>query len=246
MFVDVRRWTASNVDHPLTSVDRWVARWVAAPMGGESVPSVRVRQRARGPMYTALYRDPTGKQRSAGTFTSERAALRAGRRAESTVEIGGWIDQASGRITFRHYVEQVWLPSRHVEVSTMAGYRSYLDKHFLPFFGDHPMAEILPSIVQDWVTGAVSSGLSPTSVVKYHVMLHSVFKRAVRDHVILTNPCDGIELPKIPPRPRHIDFLHRAISVEQTIVEVSRKHSPTGQRMIVKNYPKDNEFRTLR
>ena len=138
------------------------------------------------------------------------------------------------------------------------------------------------------MTTAVASGLSPTSVVKYHVMLHSVFKRAVRDRVILTNPCEGTELPKIPPRktriltpeeydtlvsaipdrhrllvmtdietglrwgelialrPRHIDFLHRAISVEQTIVEVSRKHSPTGQRMIVKNYPKDNEFRTLR
>src|SRR5665648_586713 len=150
MFVRVRRWTASNVDHPLTSVGHWVARWVAAPMGGESVPSVRVRQRTRGPMYTALYRDPTGKQRSAGTFTSERAALRAGRRAESTVETGGWIDQASGRVTFRDYVENIWLPSQHVEVSTMAGYRSYLDKHFLPFFGDHPMAEILPSFVQDW------------------------------------------------------------------------------------------------
>jgi integrase len=47
-------------------------------------------------------------------------------------------------------------------------------------------------------------------------------------------------------RPHHIDFLRRTISVEQTIVEVSRKHSPTGQRMIVKDYPKDNEFRTLR
>ena len=47
-------------------------------------------------------------------------------------------------------------------------------------------------------------------------------------------------------RPRHIDFLRRTISVEQTIVEVSRKHSPTGERMIVKDYPKDNEFRTLR
>ena len=152
------------------------------------MPSVRVRQRTWGPMYTALYRDPTGKQRSAGTFTSERGALRAGRRAESTVETGGWIDQASGRITFRDYVQQVWLPSRHVEVSTMAGYRSYLDKHFLPFLGDRPMAEILPSIVQDWVTAAVGSGLSPTSVTKYHVMLHSVFKRAVRDRVVLTNP----------------------------------------------------------
>src|SRR5450756_3234800 len=168
--------------------------------GGDSMPSVRVRQRAKGAMFTAMYRDPSGHQRSAGTFTSERAALRAARRAESKVETGGWIDQASGRITFREYVEQVWLPSRHVEVSTLAGYHSYLDKHFLPFFGDHPMAEILPSLVQDWVTTAAASGLSPTSVTKYHVMLHSVFKRAVRDRVIVTNPCEGIELPKIPPR----------------------------------------------
>src|SRR5665648_805884 len=204
MFVRVRRWTASNVDHPLTSVGHWVARWVSARMGGESVPSVRVRQRARGPMYTALYRDPSGRQRSAGTFTSERAALRAARRAESTVETGGWIDQASGRITFRDYVQQVWLPSRQVEVSTLAGYRSYLGQHFLPFFGDRPMAEILPSIVQHWVTAAVASGLSPTSVTKYHVMLHSVFKRAVRDRVSMTNPCEGTELPKIPPRKARI------------------------------------------
>src|SRR5450830_1925266 len=173
-------------------------------MGGESVPSVRVRQRARGPMFTALYRDPTGRQRSAGTFATERQAERAAHRSESTVETGAWISASAGRVTFRGYVEQVWLPSRHVEVSTLAGYRSYLDKHFLPFFGDQPMAEILPSIVQDWVTAAAASDLSPTSVVKYHVMLHSVFKRAVRDHVILSNPCEGIELPKVPPRKARI------------------------------------------
>ena len=253
------------------------------------MPSVRPRLTADGRRrYVALYRDPTGRQRSAGTFATERQAERAAHRSESTVETGAWISSAAGRVTFRDYVQQVWLPSRHVEVSTMAGYRSYLDKHFLPFFGDRPMAEILPSIVQDWVTAAAASGLSPTSVAKYHVMLHSVFKRAVRDRVILTNPCDGIELPKIAPRkariltppeydrlvtaiperfqllvmtdietglrwgelialrPRHIDFLRRTISVEQTIVEVSRKHSPTGERMIVKDYPKDDEFRTLR
>ena len=253
------------------------------------MPSVRPRSTADGRRrYVALYRDPTGRQRSAGTFATERQAERAAHRSESTVETGAWISTAAGRITFRDYVQQVWIPSRHVEVSTMAGYRSYLDKHFLPSFGDRPMAEILPSIVQDWVTAAAASDLSPTSVTKYHVMLHSVFKRAVRDRVILTNPCEGIELPKIPPRktriltpdeydqllaaiperfqllvmtdietglrwgelialrPRHIDFLRRTISVEQTIVEVSRKHSPTGERMIVKDYPKDNEFRTLR
>lgn len=102
-------------------------------------------------------------------------------------------------------MENVWLPlSRQVEVSTLAEYRSYLDKHFLPFFGDRPMAEILPSSVQDWVTAAVGSGLSPTSVRKYHVMLHSVLKRAVRDRVIVTNPCESIELPKVPPRKARI------------------------------------------
>src|SRR5665647_3492232 len=47
-------------------------------------------------------------------------------------------------------------------------------------------------------------------------------------------------------RPRHIDFLRRTITVEETIVEVSRKDSPTGERMIVKPYPKDDEPRTLR
>ncbi len=47
-------------------------------------------------------------------------------------------------------------------------------------------------------------------------------------------------------RPRHIDFLRRTITVEETIVEVSKKLSPTGERMIVKPYPKDDEPRTIR
>ena len=46
-------------------------------------------------------------------------------------------------------------------------------------------------------------------------------------------------------RPRHIDFLRRTVTVEETIVEVSKKHSGTGERMIIKPYPKDNESRTF-
>jgi hypothetical protein len=43
-----------------------------------------------------------------------------------------------------------------------------------------------------------------------------------------------------------VDFLRRLLCVEETIVEVSKRHSPTGQRMIVKPYPKDDEPRTIR
>jgi integrase len=238
--------------------------------------------------YTGYYRDPAGRTRSAGTFASERAALKAARKSEGKVEDGSWIDRTAGRIIFTDYVGNVWWPSRHLEVSTRAGYRSYLDKHFLPYFGAMAMADILPSTVQGWVTQAVESGLSARSVVKYHVMLHGVFKRAVRDRVIAYNPCADTELPKVVAkktriltpeefdrllaqiparyvplvlteietglrwgelialRPRHIDFLRRTITIEETIVEVSRRTSPTGDRMVVKPYPKDDEPRTLK
>jgi hypothetical protein len=112
------------------------------------------------------------------------------------VREGAWHDHSRGQVTFAEYVETVWLPSKHVETSTLAAYRSYLDKHFIPTFGRRPMGKILPSEVQRWVTTATEHGLSPASVSKYHTMLHSVFERAQRDRVVTFNPCAHTELPK--------------------------------------------------
>ena len=237
--------------------------------------------------FRAYYRDPDGRTRSAGTFPSTRAAMRAANREQGKVGDGSWLDPVLGRITFRDYVETIWFPSRQIEPTTRVAYRSNLDKHFLPAFGDRAMTKILPSTVQEWVTKAVESGLSPQSVKKYHVMLSSIFSRAVRDRIIAFNPCQETELPKIIKserktitpeqyrrlldaipdrfkdlvvtdietglrwgelialRPRHIDFLRRAVTVQETIVEISKKHSPTGQRMIVKPYPKNDRPRVL-
>ena len=247
--------------------------------------------------FTAAYRDHAGRIRSAGTFDTRRAAERASNRQDDKVSDGSWIDPAAGRITFQHYAEDVWLPSRHLEVTTRAGYRSYLRIHFVPFFGEMQLARVMPSTVQEWVNqagqprvvdGKQHVGLSPRSIAKYHVMLHSIFARAVRDRLIAFSPCEATELPKIvikssrtltpeefaslleqiparfkalvmtdietglrwgelvALRPRHVDFLRRTITIEETIVEVSRKDSPTGARMIVKPYPKDDEPRTLK
>lgn len=238
--------------------------------------------------FTAVYLDPDERERSAGTFDAKRVAERAARVAEEAVRNGGWIDPSHGRIKFRDYVERYWWPSRHLELSTRAGYRSYLDKHFIPYFGEKPMSGIAPSTVQAWVTSACAAGLAPQSVVKYHVMLHGIFKRAVRDRVIVRNPCSDTELPKVVAkrlrilspeefdrlleflparylpmvlteietglrwgelialRPQDIDFLRRIIAVERVVVEVSRKISPTGERMVIKGYPKDNEPRSIR
>jgi integrase len=241
--------------------------------------------------FIACYRDPEGKERSAGTYSSRRAAERAGNREEAKVHQGTWHDHSRGQVTFADYVQTVWLPSKHVETSTLAAYRSYLGKHFIPVFGKRPIGKILPSEVQRWVTTAThpptGKGLSAASVAKYHTMLHSIFERALHDRVITFNPCAHTELPKrikkptrtltpaeyqailaalpaqhrlmietaintglrwgelIALKPRHLNLATGRLSVEETIVEVSLKNSPTGQRMLTKPYPKDNEPRTL-
>src|SRR4051794_23632407 len=160
--------------------------------------------------FVACYRDPEGRQRSAGTYSSRRAAERAAHREEAKVRDGAWHDHSRGQVTFAEYVETVWLPSKQVETSTLAAYRPYLDKHFIPTFGKRPMGKILPSEIQRWVTTATrtnsagpttgtgptdSRGLSPASVRKYHTMLHSIFERAQRDQVVTFNPCAHTELP---------------------------------------------------
>ncbi len=129
------------------------------------------------------------------------------------------------------------------------------------------MANILPSHVQTWVNEAVDRGLTPRSVVKYHVVLHSISRQAVRDRIIPFNPAADIKLPKvvrrqrqiltpqefgailneIPDRwgelvalgPRHIDFINQRIHVEQIALELSKRNSPTGQRIVFKDYPKE-------
>jgi integrase len=58
------------------------------------------------------------------------------------------------------------------------------------------MARILLSLVHEWVTKATAEGLSARSVGKYHVMLRSIFERAVRDQLILITRA-STELPKI-------------------------------------------------
>jgi hypothetical protein len=70
--------------------------------------------------FVACYRDPEGRQRSAGTYSSRRAAERAANREEAKVREGAWHDHSRGVVTFAEYVQTVWLPSKQVETSTLA------------------------------------------------------------------------------------------------------------------------------
>ena len=118
-------------------------------------------------------------------------------REEQRVLAGQWHDHTAGTVRFREYVESTWLPSKHLEPTTMASYSSNLNRHFFPFFGTKQLSQITPALVQDWVTKAAADGLSPRSICKDHTMLHSIFVRALRDQLILANPCAHTDLPKV-------------------------------------------------
>src|SRR5215213_1808361 len=75
---------------------------------------VVARQGSQGTKFKACYRDPSGAERSAGTYSSRRAAERAGQREEQRVREGRWHDYSLGATTFRDYVEKTWLPSKHM------------------------------------------------------------------------------------------------------------------------------------
>ena len=100
------------------------------------------RRGAKGTSYMGCYRDPNGRQRTVGSFSTRRAAERAAVKEELKVNDGQWHDTALGKISFRDYVETSWLPSRQIEPSTLAAYQTYLHRHFYPAFGTMQMARI--------------------------------------------------------------------------------------------------------
>lgn len=202
----------SPVPHRYRELGRWTVAYAVQ------------RNYKSGVRFTGFYVDPDGVKRLAANHNTRRDALRAAHREEQRVLAGSWHNAALGAISFRDYVERDWLPSKHIEATTRAAYVSNLNKHFFPFFGRRAIAKITSSLVQDWVTQASASGLSPRSIAKYHTLLHSIFKRAVRDQLIVVNPCEHTELPKVIARksrtltPEEFDALIRAVPEQHRVM----------------------------
>jgi integrase len=249
--------------------------------------------------WYAIYYTPDGVQRSGGGFSTKRDAERAAIKLEQQAAVGTLADASRGKLTFAGYIERYYWPAaQHLESTTLAGYRSNLDSHFLPRFGRLRMNKIVASTVQAWVNevsaeaedfdGARKPALSPRSVRKYHTLLHSIFERAIIDRVVTINPCAHTVLPKfvktpkksitpeqfetllsqIPPRyrlmvlvaietgvrwgelaalrPLEVDLDAGEIHVRRVVLEVSKKITGADSVWTIRDYPKDNEHRTIR
>lgn len=140
--------------------------------------------------WRGSYRDEAGKQHTK-SFKRQVDAKRWVATEESKVVRGDWIDPAAGKITFATFYtdwapRQVWLSStrENADLAT-AGVT----------FGDMPLRSIRRSHVEAWVKN-MTARLAPTTIDTRFTIVRGVFRAAVADRLIASDPTLGVVLPR--------------------------------------------------
>jgi integrase len=164
-------------------------------------------ERARGPVWYAKYRLPDGRQvqkklgpawtargrPATGYFTKRlaedwlRSTLEQARRGVLPGMVRTGVTFADAAAEFLRYCEQ----DRGCKPSTLRDYRSNLDAHLLPAFGDCALEEVTPATIDGWRSSL--TGLSARTKNKLLVVMHGVMRRAGSVWGVQTNPVASVE-----------------------------------------------------
>jgi integrase len=176
------------------------------------VEDLRGKKQGEGrPRYRARYRDPAGRERSK-SFVRKVDAERFLRQVEADKLQGQWVDPRQGRTTVRELAERWYATTVGLKATTRKDYRSLLDTHVIPAFGDQAVAAIDTLTVRGWLATMLDAGLSSSRATHAYHVLAAVLEAAVQAGVIARNPTAGVRRPRI--RRREMQFLSAA-QVEQ-------------------------------
>lgn len=91
--------------------------------------------------WRVRYRDPTGRERSK-SFARKADADRFMATAQADLVRGEWTDPRLSRTTLAEWSQRWMVTKGHLKPKTLAGYRSNLNAHVLPTFGDYQLRHI--------------------------------------------------------------------------------------------------------
>ncbi|MCZ6739467.1 MAG: site-specific integrase [Actinobacteria bacterium] len=147
--------------------------------------------------WQVLFRDPTGKERSAGVYSTRVVADRKRRQVETDIDRGEWFDPTAGRLTTVGDFAPVWIQGRvDLKPSTKAGYEQILSARILPRYADVPVSALTHAELQAWVASMVDEGLSANRVRNVFNTFSGLLGSAVAHRFIRSNPAAGVSLPK--------------------------------------------------
>jgi integrase len=154
------------------------------------LPDGRQEQRKLGPQWTGSGRPPEGYFTERTAQAALEAILTDARRGTlaSLVRTGATVRDACEE-WFRHARDE-----RAVKPGTLREYRSVLDKHLIPAFGDEPVEQVTTEQVERWRSELLADGkLSRRTISKLLTNLHGVFERARRAYGLRSNPVTDVE-----------------------------------------------------
>src|SRR5919202_999646 len=150
------------------------------------LPDGRQVQKRIGPAWTERGRPPAGYyiRRTAEAWL--RDVLDEARRGTlpGLVQTGATFADAAAE--FLRYVEH----DRGRKPSTVRGYRSVIQAHLLPAFGEIPLESITTPMIEAWIAIVERS---PRTRNKLITMLHGIFERARKVYGLTVNPAAGVE-----------------------------------------------------
>jgi integrase len=140
--------------------------------------------------WRARYRDEAGHER-ARHFDRKLDAQRWLDQIASTVLTGTYVDPSAGRLTFRQFYDewsgrQLWVSATRANADLATG--------SVPF-ADLPIKSVRRSHVETWIKAAAAEW-APTTIKTRFVIVRSVFRAAVADRVIASDPSIGVVLPR--------------------------------------------------
>jgi integrase len=165
-------------------------------LNAEGMGSIEPYETSAGRRYRVRYRKPDRSQTQKRGFRTKRDAERYLATQEVAQMRGEWVDPSRSRVDVA-VVAADWIAAQvHVKASTRSGYEYSLAKHILPRWGTTRVGDVSHGEVQRWATD-LSKKLGPSTLRQVVLVLSGIFKLAIRDGRLQTNPVADLRLPRI-------------------------------------------------
>jgi len=183
-------------------------------------------ERQRGPQWYLKYRAQgqqvqkrlgpawSGKGRPPAGYFTKRTAEAELRKTLGDADRGIGIAPRTGatfadvaEAWYRHGANEGGKRGEPWKPSTKRDYRSALDRHLLPAFGDRRIETITTATIEAWRADRMANGKLPRRTAqKLLAILHAIFERARRSYRLPTNPARDVERLAIVYRSEDFDF----------------------------------------
>ncbi|MBQ8959916.1 MAG: site-specific integrase [Ruminococcus sp.] len=129
---------------------------------------------------------------------NQRKLLRAVSKKKAPEQFIQQREQVQYQTVTEFLTDWINLSSGRLQPSTIDGYKKLVDGRITEFFGDSgiTVGDLTGEDLNDFYACLEEAGLSGTSALRYHGLIHAAFKYAVKKELLDDNPCDHADRPK--------------------------------------------------